>query len=589
MTVSIRHRRGFIGLLTGLALMAGGHLGARMPPSPSEYNFVLVRALAGPVGGETGDDLSVAPDGTVFVAGYHSGLDVDRDGEVELPAFGGTDPLTVKLESTGADGLWISAAAGPGKLDAASGVAPDGEGGAWVVGRIQDEAMRFSDTIKIRTRGETDGFLAHYDGKGGPVRVIVVGGTGADTLSDVAVDPAGNVVVVGAVRGAVDVDRDGKVDVEGSPEGSLLVASFHSEGKLRWARAFSRRGGSAAQGVVIDADGTIFLTGNHRGPGTDLDGDGRADLPPRPDGFQGFFARLDAEGRLTWVRAPAGAFFGHLTQAPNGDLLVLGRAEGALDLDGDRRPDVAPRAAGPHFFLARYNHDGALLWARTFAQGSPVDVAAHGRRIALAGFFKGPLDLDGDGRIDARGHTDGVNDGMLAVLGDDGELLEVWGVIGISYDQVRAVGFSPDGASIYTTGFVQRTADFDGDGLPEGDVKCDSYGDIFFARYDCTLEVEVALEDAKTGSELSVEDASGALLADGARIPLLVEGHRLVARLDHPGTFTVRVTKPGYVAWEKKDVGVARTDCRDRPLRLSIEVRPTASRSEAPRPRASTE
>jgi hypothetical protein len=63
-------------------------------------------------------------------------------------------------------------------------------------------------------------------------------------------------------------------------------------------------------------------------------------------------------------------------------------------------------------------------------------------------------------------------------------LLHVFTIVGPGHDQARAAGFSPDGEKLFVTGFVRRTADFDGDGVVEGGVQCDAFGDIFLARYE---------------------------------------------------------------------------------------------------------
>jgi hypothetical protein len=555
-----------------LATAVAAQTDAGVAPLSRAFRFVHAGAIAGPKGGEVGDDLAVAPDGSVFVAGYHSGLDLDNDGVVYVPAYGRADPVIVKLKPGGESAEWISTAAGPG-YDAATGVAPDGQGGAWVVGGFST-ALRFDPTIKISSRGKSDGFLAHYDPSGKPLSAIAVGGGGIDGLSDVGVDGADNVVIVGRVRGAVDIDRNGSNDAEGSADGSFLMASFDRQGALRWAKTAANQGNSNAQRLTVGAGGEIFVTGAYHGSGLDLDGDGRPDLPAKAEGQQGFLARYDAAGHLAWARAPGGTLFGHLAFAPNGDLLVLGAVGRSTDLDGDGHADVTVKTAGQHLFLARYTPAGDLRWARGFAAGIPVFVAAGGAHIALGGLYKGPLDLDGDGSIDARADPDGNAEGMLAILLDDGRLEEVWGVVGISYDQVRAVGFSPDAATIYTTGFVQRTADFDGDGVEEGNIKCDSYGDLFVARYDCSLEIEVALEDEATGKPLSAGDATAVLISGDYKPPVHAEGTRFLARLDRPGSYEITVTKPGYRRWVRGGVVVGRTDCADSPVRVvaSLEV-----------------
>jgi len=466
--------------------LAPGTLRAAVVTQPHICKYVHSVSLYGPGGGDTGENLVVDKDGSIFVVGYHSGLDLDKDGKVDTPAFGSTDPVIVKIAPGGGKSDWVSTAAGPG-FDGAADVASDGTGGAYVVGRFHT-GMRFNDSLKLTSRGESDGFLAHYDSAGKPLTAVAIGGDLVDELNFVAVDAAGNLLVGGTLRGPVDIDHDGAPDVTASVHGSMLLASFDPDGKLRWARTPSSMGQSRNGGFAFGADGTLYVSGYYQGPEMDLDGDGKADLGASMGHEQGFLARYDADGHLTWVLSPTGVLFGRLAVASNGDVLVLGVVTKTADFNGDGLPDVDTQAESQRPFLARYKDNGDFSWVRPFTGGLPTYVATHGDLIALGGLFKGDLDLDGNGSIDARGDPDGDNDGMLAILGRDGKLLEVWSVVGSSWDQVRGVAFSRDGRSIYATGFYRQTVDFDGDGKPEGEILPGWRGDLFVARYDCSKQ-----------------------------------------------------------------------------------------------------
>ena len=75
----------------------------------------------------------------------------------------------------------------------------------------------------------------------------------------------------------------------------------------------------------------------------------------------------------------------------------------------------------------------------------------------------------------------------MAILDNDGVIRQVLAITGPGHDQPRGVAFAPDGRSLSLTGFVRLTADFDGDGVPEGGVRCDNDGDIVWARYQLRL------------------------------------------------------------------------------------------------------
>jgi hypothetical protein len=177
-----------------------------------------------------------------------------------------------------------------------------------------------------------------------------------------------------------------------------------------------------------------------------------------------------------------------VTLAGNGDLLVAGGLYGASDFDGDGAPDASNDGGGRKTFLARYTPEGELVWIRVYGPETTHDIAARGDRIVLTGHYKGQLDFDGDGTPDAPAHPDGESEGFSAVLDGEGNLLHLFTIVGPDADQARAAAFSPDGEKLFVTGFVRLTADFDGDGVPEGGVRCDARGDMFIAGYHIGAE-----------------------------------------------------------------------------------------------------
>lgn len=157
-----------------------------------------------------------------------------------------------------------------------------------------------------------------------------------------------------------------------------------------------------------------------------------------------------------------------------------------MDLNGDRKPDVVPGAGKRTPYLARLDKQGALRWVRSIESADKLSITAIASspdRIAVGGFYRGAFDIDRDGRIDGVSDPDGESDGFVAIFRDSGAADRVFTVNGPGADQARGLDFSADGRKLWMTGFVRLTADFDGDGVPEGAVRCDARGDIVWAAY----------------------------------------------------------------------------------------------------------
>lgn len=495
-------------LIGAIVLMVGTIARAAEP----DYRFLWVRTILGPCCGDAGTDLVVDTDGGVLIAGYRGGLDLDRDGSVDIQTFGSPDPLVLKTYDDNVRG-WVQGPGGP-KRDDARGIASDRRGGAYAVGEFR-ESMRIAGGT-IASAGKADGFVARYDQGGKALWARPVGGTEDDQLLDVASDAAGNVLVIGTVKGAVDVDRDGTLEVAGGAASAFLLASFNPEGKLRWARVSG--GGPAASGagatisaavhgsaIAVGPNDEIYVAGHYSNGAADLDGDGSPDvvaatrrdasaaITPQDD-LNGFYARFEASGEMVWakeVSGPAVQGVSSLAMAGNGDLLVLGGFTGSADLDGDGAHDLELRSLGDrqakhhadaNSFLLRVTPDGKRVWARRF-EASALHVAADASRIVLSGFYNGPLDLDGDGTPERAADEDPRQEGFAAVLDGEGRVLHVFTIVGGDADVANAAGFSHDGKKLYVTGYTRLGADFDADGAIETASACHQLGDLFLASY----------------------------------------------------------------------------------------------------------
>lgn len=478
----------------GLSLLLIGHHTRAEEPS---YEFMWVKTILGPCCGDAGEDLAVDADGAVFIAGHRGGLDLDRDGSVDVQKYGGVwDSLVMKVVIPDNEKGWVM---GPGseQNDRASGVTSDRQGGAYAVGWFE-ETMNVASG-EIHSAGRRDGFLVHYAEVDSEKNwAVPIGNVDNDYLYKVASDAAGNAYVIGTISGDVDIDRDGIVDVTAKGDSSMLLASFDPNGKLRWAH--SSAGGAVEDGraIMIGPHDEIYVAGFFRAGTLDLDADGEPNGSVASErSTHGYFARFDSAGKMLWERVISGADWqGVLSLAVtgNGDLLIHGGYNGPIDLDGDGTADVEFKSLGDSLpanladmnaFLARFSTDGKLIWARRYTTGGHI--AADATRIVMSGMYSGPLDLDGDGEPERAGDNDEEYEGFSAILDGHGEIQHVFTIVGGDSDVAHAAGFTPDGEHLYVTGYTKLGADFNDDGQIESASQCHQLGDVFLAMYDVGL------------------------------------------------------------------------------------------------------
>lgn len=472
---------------------------------PGYYQYQDVHLMRGPCCSDWGNDLVVDREGNVLLAGRRGSLDLDYDGTIDINTFGQPDPLITKLmRADRMDSGWTKEVGGSGD-DVARGVASDGDGGLYAAGHFSDK-MQYGRGA-LQSAGGKDGFIARYDRNGSPLWARAIGGAGLDEMYRVATDSRGNAYVIGTATGKVDIDRDGDVDVVGSAKGSALVTAWKANGDFLWARISGGDARVMGLGISTGPADEVYIAGAYQDGAPDFDGDGDADGPiattsagPGPDGavqydINGYYAKLDAiAGKVIWIRTVNGPSIqssGGLAVADNGDLYVLGGHAAPSDLNGDGAADIDFVSMGERKYqhhidfnlhLLRVSPSGDLRWHKTYtASGSHLSV--RGERILISGTYSNDLDFDNDGMLERKSDGDERQEGFVAILNGQGELQQLLTIVGDAADVVNAAGLSPDGTTLYMTGYTQLGADFDGDGVVEATSVCHLAGEIYVATF----------------------------------------------------------------------------------------------------------
>jgi hypothetical protein len=273
---------------------------------------------------------------------------------------GGPDAWLARRDANGAE-LWIRQF-GTAGFEAAEAMAPDASGGVYV-GGFSDEALGGPNA------GESDVWLARYDGAGVRTWIRQFGTSAADSLDGAAPDGAGGVFVCG--------DTDGNLGGANAGGRDGWLARYSSTGAQLWARHFGSSSQDAATALAPDGVGGVFVCGGTDG---DLGGAGAG-------GVDVWLARYDAAGNQLWIRklgSSALDFAAAATMDGAGGVIVAGWTYGDLGGPNDGEADA---------WLARYDASGNHQWTRQFG--------TTGADIALA------LTLDASGHIAVSGNTDG--------------------------------------------------------------------------------------------------------------------------------------------------------------------------------------
>lgn len=185
---------------------------------------------------------------------------------------------------------------------------------------------------------------------------------------------------------------------------------------------------------------------------------------------EAFVAKYDSEGTPLWVRLGRGARFdrasavsawadGHVLAGGSYNLQVNGVPSSAVVFEGGTNPDTTVTPGGSRIFMARYEEDGDLVFARkimsTGTTGAEVRDLATLDAISSDGYFvvgsfRGGVfgDTNDPSPIDMPlGASFGFqsSDGFVARYAPNGDILWVERIKGAAADVIAAAGVMPDG------------------------------------------------------------------------------------------------------------------------------------------------
>ncbi|MDZ7703231.1 MAG: hypothetical protein U5L04_01945 [Trueperaceae bacterium] len=209
----------------------------------------------------------------------------------------------------------------------------------------------------------------------------VVASEALDTATDIALDAAGNVVVVGVTRG----------DVAGVHRGGddMVVVKLTAAGEEVWRRQFGGRGDDEATAVAVDAAGDIWVVGATRDEATEAR---TRNLPERDLTLH----RLAADGTLLWQR--------RYTDDGDERVVDLSFGDGALYMVGTQTHGDVARGLVMAVDAVEGDTEGEMLWQQLVGEvGSETyAVAVLGGEVVVGGSSPRSITLPqpNDGRVE---------------------------------------------------------------------------------------------------------------------------------------------------------------------------------------------
>ncbi len=298
----------------------------------------------------------------------------------------------------------------------------------------------------------------------------------------IAADGAGNTCVAGAFQGnatfgphpanptVLTLTSVGEIDI--------FVAKYDAGGVLLWAQQIGGAAADAVYGIALDGSGNCYVTGASEGS------DGLADT---------FVAKVDASGALLWTRQTGGESesVGYAIAADgNGNSYVTGAFGGSAIFGlGETHETTLVSADSANIFVAKYDTDGALAWAKqtdgssgSYNAGAGIAVDGSGNSY-VTGSFEGASTFGPDETNQIILTSAGGADIFLAKVDTSGALLWAKRAGGTAADSSTGIAVDGGGNS-HITGSFEGAATFGPDEANETALTSAGGADIFVAKVD---------------------------------------------------------------------------------------------------------
>jgi len=323
---------------------------------------------------------------------------------------------------------------GGARADAGLEVAAAHDGTIWAAGTYRDVAVFESGEapeIQRSSLGESDIFLARYDGDGHALLVIDARSPGEARLGELFLTRDGEVLIGGVFREEIVLGGGTPSETrltDTSGDEAVFVALYGPEGDFLRGRQIARGEQIELSGLWLDPTGLLTVGGNLLGAGlvgsfADPDADPAAGSWRElvfTAGRGGFVARLEEDDTPLWLAtlsaSPGGNSIRDLVLNATENVVVTGVFHAPATLAGDTGEpftlsEPGPDAAPPDGFLAWITPEGAVGYATTYGgpgrdESSALGLGPDGA-IGVAGSFEDSASFgEGESELTSEGESD---------------------------------------------------------------------------------------------------------------------------------------------------------------------------------------
>jgi hypothetical protein len=323
------------------------------------------------------------------------------------------------------------------------------------------------------------------------VIAIQTGGSRDDFSSAVALDPDGNIIVVGYYMTTVDFDPGSAVNSHTALGGrDVYVCKFDASLNLIWVQTWGGTNDETGNGVTTDSAGDIYIVGRYQGtvdfnPGVGVDS--RTSNAGVANNI--FLSKYDSNGNYRWTKTFGGTLGceGYsVCYDSDGFVYAVGDFQGSFDFDPGAGTDIHTNNGFFDAWLSKFDLDGNIVWTRTWGgtayDDGPSVAVDEAHNVYDSGMFMSVgADFDPGAGTDFHS-SNGAIDGFVSKFDSNGNFkwARTWGGIG----EDDASHIVPDmHGNLYIFGYFCDTVDFD-PGIATSTIVSNGSYDVFLSKFD---------------------------------------------------------------------------------------------------------
>ena len=342
---------------------------------------------AGGTGSDRGLSIEADAQGNCFITGYF--YNTASFGSSSITSSGAQDVFIAKYNTSGVL-QWVEKAGGS-SADIGQGISIDNSGNVVVTGEFQDTASFGSSSII--SGGSSDIFITKLSSAG--VFSWTKAGNGVQTNKglDITCDNTGNIYATGQFSGDITFD----VLHNNTMFNAIYVVKYNSIGQEQWFKTIGAGTSNIANGIVSDALGNTYITGDFTGNVTFFGSPNTVLTNTYSERV--FVAKYNAAGNLQWATANGSESLitaQDIAIDPTGASYIVGHFECKLDEYADSYGQGTFNSVGfKDVFVTKFNNNGVWQYSRNIGSrsddyGFGITVDPNGR-ASITGSFSQEL------------------------------------------------------------------------------------------------------------------------------------------------------------------------------------------------------